>query len=243
MDLPETGPALSEGKRFLERPLVVARSLLVGLGASDRSRRTRSSVGGRIWWHLGAKGQPLHIPSIETDRLTLRPFVPEDVGRLAALLGDPIIMRYMPAREPLSRKDAEASLRRINMLWYANGCGRWAVVCNSDSCMIGWCGLEYLVEVDETEVLYLLDSAYWGKGFATEAAYASLRWGFEELYLDHIIGVAFPENVASRRVLEKTGCTYEGTRRISGCDMVQYTVSAGAFRPATGRYALRQTRA
>lgn len=240
MNPPETGAASNQGRRFLERPSMVARCLLIGLGMSDRSRRIRSSVGGRVRWHLGAKDRPLHIPSIETDRLTLRAFVPEDVDRLAVLLGDPAVMRYMPARKPLTRKQAEASLRRINMLWYAHGCGRWAVVCNADSRMIGWCGLEYLAEVDETEVLYLLDPAYWGNGFATEAAHASLRWGFEELQLDHIIGVAFPENAASRRVLEKNGLAYEGARHISGCDMVQYTSTAQAFRRGAGRYTLRK---
>ena len=239
MDLSVTGAASNQETLFLERPLMFVRCLLIGLGMSDRSRRTRASVARRVRWALGAKVRPLRIPSIETDRLTLRAFVPEDIDRLAALLGDPAVMRYMPARKPLTRRQSEASLHRINMLWYAHRCGRWAVVCNADSCVIGWCGLEYLIEADETEVLYLLDPAYWGRGFATEAAHATLRWGFDELQLDHIIGVVFPENAASRRVLEKNGLAYVGARRISGCDMLNYTITEHTFRQDVGRTELR----
>jgi ribosomal-protein-alanine N-acetyltransferase len=189
---------------------------------------------------MGAHKHPLQVPTIKTDRLTLRGFEPDDVDRLAALLGDPAVMRYMPARKPLSRKQAAASLRRVSMCWYQHGQGRWAVIPNEDSRLIGWSGLEYLPEVDETEVLYLFGPAYWGKGYATEAAHASLRWGFEELQLERIIGVVFPENAASRRVLEKIGLVYEGRRTISECHMVQYAITRDVFRPGEGTYILQR---
>ena len=183
----------------------LAGCLAAALGATERSRRLRSSFLRRIEWQMGARKHPVQVPVIKTDRLMLRGFRPGDTNQLAALLGDPAVMCYMPARRPLSRKQAAASLRRISMCWYQHGRGRWGVICNEDSRLIGWSGLEYLPEVDETEVLYLFDPAYWGQGYATEAAAASLRWGFEELQLDRIIGVAFSENAASRRTCEILG--------------------------------------
>ncbi len=210
------------------------------LGTTERSHRMRSSLDRRVEWWMGAHKHPLQVPTIKTDRLTLRGFEPDDVDRLAALLGDPAVMRYMPARKPLSRKQAAASLRRVSMCWHQHGRGRWAVIPNEDSRLIGWSGLEYLPEVDETEVLYLFGPEYWGKGYATEAAHASLRWGFEELQLECIIGVAFSENAASCRVLEKNGLVYEGRCYISECRMVQYAITRDVFRPGEGTYILQR---
>jgi RimJ/RimL family protein N-acetyltransferase len=222
---------------------MVVRILLGCIGTSERSHRLRSSLFRRVHWWVSAHKQPLQIPTIETDRLTLRRFVPDDVDSLAALLSDPAVMRYMPARKPLTRKQAEASYRRVFQLWYQHGYGRWAIVCNADSRLIGWCGLEYLPETDETELLYLFDPDYWGRGFATEAAQASLRYGFEELQLDRIVAVASAENVASRRVMEKIGMVYEGRQHVSQCDMVQYAIARDAFRAGEVTYTLRKTRA
>ena len=62
----------------------------------------------------------------------------------------------------------------------------------------------------EIEVGYHLARAFWGRGYATEAARACLRYGFEQLKLERIVAVVRPENVASRRVLEKSGLSYTG---------------------------------
>jgi RimJ/RimL family protein N-acetyltransferase len=172
----------------------------------------------------------MHTPIIETDRLTLRVFVPEDVDRLAEILGDPSVMRYMPGGEPMPRQRIEIGLKKIIDHWHQHGFGRWAVIHNVDDRLIGWCGLEFIQEISEVEVAYLLEKLYWGKGFATEAAKASLRYGFEELKLDHIIALAFPENVASRRVMEKIGMVYEKMTHIWNLDLVQYRITRETFR-------------
>ena len=65
---------------------------------------------------------------------------------------------------------------------------------------------------------------FWGRGLATEGATASLRYGFEELGLDRIISIAVPENLASRRVMEKLGMTLCGETRFEGSDVVWYAV-------------------
>jgi ribosomal-protein-alanine N-acetyltransferase len=134
-------------------------------------------------------------------------------------------MRYMPGDDPWPREAAERELREIVEHWGRHGYGRWAVIDNKDDRMIGWCGLGFLQEIGETEVAYLLDKDYWNRGYATEAARISLGYGFEEAGLDRIIALAFPENAASRRVMEKIGMAYEGTIHIWKLDLVKYSIT------------------
>jgi ribosomal-protein-alanine N-acetyltransferase len=170
-------------------------------------------------------------PIVETERFTLRGFVFEDVDRLAEILGDPQVMRYMPGDEPWPREAAERELRGIVEHWGLHGYGRWAVVDGEGGEVIGWCGLGFLPEIGETEVAYLLDKDYWNRGIATEAARISLRYGFEEASLERIIALAFPENTASRRVMEKIGMAYEKMIHIWKLDLVQYQISRDMFDP------------
>lgn len=91
--------------------------------------------------------------------------------------------------------------------------------------MIGHCGLRAVDEwPGDVEVLYALGRPWWGKGFATEAARASVRLGFERLGLPRIVGFALPENAASRRVLEKAGMRLRGETRLFDLDLVWYSV-------------------
>ncbi len=170
----------------------------------------------------------MQIPTIKTARLTLRGFAPDDVDRLAAILGDPEVMRYMPGGKPWSREKSEAIWQNILDHWEQYGFGWWAVVCNADAELIGWCGLTYLDELSETEVAYLLDKPYWGRGFATQAARASLNYGFEQRNLDRIIALAHIENGASRRVMEKIGMAYEKEIHLWGLDLAQYGIARDA---------------
>jgi ribosomal-protein-alanine N-acetyltransferase len=168
--------------------------------------------------------------TIETDRLTLRGFGLDDLNRLAEILGDPQVMRYMPGDEPWPREWAERELRNLIEHWGRHGYGRWAVVDREDDRMIGWCGLGFLPELNETEVAYLLDKDYWNRGYATEAARISLKYAFEEAGLDRIIALAFPENAASIRVMEKIGMRYEKMTHVWRLDLVQYEITRDMHR-------------
>jgi len=78
-------------------------------------------------------------------------------------------------------------------------------------------------------VLYGIAPSRWGEGFATEAALAMLRYGFEEAGLDRILGIADRENVASRRVLEKIGMTFEEHVLYEGREETRYSIERDAF--------------
>jgi [ribosomal protein S5]-alanine N-acetyltransferase len=83
---------------------------------------------------------------------------------------------------------------------------------------------------DEVEVLYALGKAYWGKGYAAEAGRASVQFGFEKGGLTRIYAVAYPENTASQRVMQKIRMVAQGlTSRYFGIEMACYSISREEF--------------
>ena len=104
-----------------------------------------------------------------------------------------------------------------------NGFGLWAVELKESGELIGDCGL-FLVQGTgpEVEVAYHFGKPWWGQGIATEAASACLHFGFKECGLDEIIAICFPEHIASRRVMEKSGMRYVGPARYYDLDLVKY---------------------
>jgi RimJ/RimL family protein N-acetyltransferase len=105
----------------------------------------------------------------------------------------------------------------------------WAVELKTTGALAGWNGLQYLPDTRETEIGYLLDRFLWGQGLATEGARVGLRYGFDELRLPEIIALAHPENLASRRVMEKLGMRFAGPAEYFGMQMARYTLDAGSF--------------
>jgi ribosomal-protein-alanine N-acetyltransferase len=144
---------------------------------------------------------------LETPRLSLREFEPEDLDALAAILSDPETMRYYPA--PFDRAAVADYIRR-NRTRYANdGYGLWAMILKSTRELIGDCGLvrQSVDGADEIEIGYHVRRDLWGQGYASEAARACRGFGFANLAIERLISLIRPENLASRRVAEKNGMT------------------------------------
>ncbi len=110
-----------------------------------------------------------------------------------------------------------------------HGYGHWAVVARDSGQVVGWSGLEYLPELDETEVAYLLSKRVWGRNYATEAARAAVQYGFEGVGVCAIIGLVHPDNAASIRVLEKCGMAVADRLALWGLDMSLYRVDRAAY--------------
>jgi RimJ/RimL family protein N-acetyltransferase len=104
------------------------------------------------------------------------------------------------------------------------GFGRWACILKSNGEHIGFCGPKYLKEIGEVDLGFRFTPANWGKGYATEAARASVQDAFDRLNLDQIVGLAEPENHASIRVLEKVGLKFTGLVRLFDLDMRRYVI-------------------
>ena len=97
------------------------------------------------------------------------------------------------------------------------------VVHKQSNKLIGWCGLSYLDE--DVEIGYGIAKPYWGQRFASEAAAASIKYGFEELKLDRIVAVAWPDNIISRRVMDGLGMKYVKMAHYYHAEVVYYAIS------------------
>ena len=174
----------------------------------------------------------MQIPTLTTKRLILRPFAEQDVDALHRVLSDPQVHQYFPRTEPPSREQVKKIIARQLAHWQEHGCGWWAAVSCESQELIGWCGLQFLPEFGETEVAYLLSRPYWGKGLATEAAWAAAQFGFQTLGLQRLVAIAHVENAASQRVIEKLGMSRVEQLYLWGMECYRYALPREAWQAA-----------
>lgn len=166
----------------------------------------------------------MHI-IFETPRLFLRRFTEEDSKLILELNSDPDIVKYV--HEPVLQTEEEANRIIINNILpqYRNNLGRWAIHTKEGNDFIGWCGLKYLPEVDVIDLGYRLKKSAWGKGYATESAAHTLKYGFEYLHIKLITGRAHIENTASFKVLEKIGMHFKEEGIVDDCPVRTYLLT------------------
>jgi ribosomal-protein-alanine N-acetyltransferase len=169
------------------------------------------------------------IARIVTDRLVLRPFNVEDIEPMHRILGGEGVLCYFPKSDPPSREWVREMILGQEKHWEQRGYGLWAVEDPSTGELMGRSGLQYLPRTAEVEVDFILGRAHWGQGFATEAGRASLRYGFEEIGLERVVGIVHPENAASRRVLEKLGMMLTGPAEYFGMACYRYAIERSLF--------------
>ena len=173
--------------------------------------------------------ESVNIPTLHTPHLFLRPWRLEDGDTWFNILQEEGILRYFPNQTPPSREKADSYIAHHLTHWQLRGYGHWAVVPRQDGHVVGWCGLEYLPELNETEVAYLLSNRVWGRGYATEAARASVQFGFGSARLEKITGLVHPENLGSVRVLEKCGLTFADRITLWGMEMSRYRINRATY--------------
>lgn len=149
------------------------------------------------------------VPRIPTDRLLLREWQPDDRAPFARLNADARVVEHLG--DSLKRDESDALLDRFVAHWASDGYGVWAVERLEDRAFLGFTGLNSpSIEAHFTpavEIEWRLARAAWGHGYATEAAGAALRFGFETLGLDEIVAFTVPANARSREVMERLGMT------------------------------------
>lgn len=151
------------------------------------------------------------METLETGRLRLRPFTSGDVDAYyVRISSDSDVMRYLPGGKPRTRDDAAWVVSYFMKHAKLHGFGVWAIEDKTSGELIGHAGLEYIPGAGEVEIAYTLAKSHWGRGLATEAARASLSYGFESLNLSEIYALAFPQNTASQNVMRKLGMRDEG---------------------------------
>ena len=161
---------------------------------------------------------------LETSRLVMRKFTIDDAALVLDLNLDPDVTRY--THDPITDlQHAKAVLESSILPQYRlYNHGRWAVLLKNGLEFIGWCGLKYRLEQDEVDLGYRFKKAYWGQGFATEAAEACIKYGFEQIGLHRIVGRAEPGNIGSIKVLEKCGMKYIGEELVDGHTAKTYDI-------------------
>jgi RimJ/RimL family protein N-acetyltransferase len=148
---------------------------------------------------------------IETERLRLRQWIESDREPFARLNADPRVMEFLPSI--LDRAASDAMIDRLQGLIIDRGWGLWAVESKQDQQFIGYVGL-HIPTADLpfspcVEIGWRLAFAYWGKGYATEAAQAALKVGFDRLELPEIVSFTAIDNHRSSAVMERLGMNRE----------------------------------
>ena len=145
---------------------------------------------------------------LETPRLTLREFHPEDVDALSLILSDPETMRFYV--KPFDHHGTEEWITRNRLRYTNDGHGLWAMILKSSGELIGDCSLtvQDVEGANEIEIGYHVRRDHWRQGFATEAARACRDYGFAHLDVSRLVSIIRPENLASRRVAEKNGMVF-----------------------------------
>jgi ribosomal-protein-alanine N-acetyltransferase len=162
------------------------------------------------------------IPLIKTTHLTLRPLQPADTVTLHRIYQTDGVLRYFPNPNPPAIEKVERFILEQQEHWERYGYGNWGITLRGKNESIGWAGLQFLPELSETEVGYLLDKPFWGWGYATEASRVSLQFGFDHFAFSRLIALVHPDNVASQRVLEKCGMKFVETIHLWEMDLMQY---------------------
>jgi RimJ/RimL family protein N-acetyltransferase len=147
-------------------------------------------------------------------------------------------MKYLgiEAGTTLSSQETESMLGQMIEGWKQRGWGRWVVVNKEDGKVIGFCG--YRVMEGTPELLYVFAKSAWGKGLATEAARASLRYGFEEQHFERIIAATRHAHAASISVMKKIGMKFEKDVTLYGVEGVSYVATRDDFQAGDSTYVL-----
>ena len=159
---------------------------------------------------------------LASPRLAFEVFSPADLPLLADLHGDPEVMRYLSADgQPWSKAVLAGKLARFLAEQSARGFSKWKVHRRDDGRFIGRAGFSPFE--DGVELGFILKRDAWGQGYASECARALLAWlARERPEIDQVVAFARPDNIASRRILEKVGMTPVGIRAVSGIDHAFY---------------------
>lgn len=161
----------------------------------------------------------------QTPRLALRRLEPADAAFLLRLLNEPSFLAHIGDRRVRSLEDAARYLREGPLASYArHGHGQWAVELRHSGETIGICGLLRRDGFAEVDLGYAFLPAYWGKGYAREAASAALQVA-RDLGLPGVIALVSPGNAASIRLLEALGFAAAGRKRLEADEVLVYRLS------------------
>jgi RimJ/RimL family protein N-acetyltransferase len=149
----------------------------------------------------------MKTPTVETERLTLRPFRDDDLDAYFAILDTPEVRASLHIPPDFDPTAAWFQMAWWQGMWTLRGWGQWAVELKSTGELIGRAGTNWPARPDwpGLEVGWTFDPAHWGQGYATEAGEASVRWAFATHDVDELVSCILSENTASQAVARRLG--------------------------------------
>ncbi|MGN7763373.1 GNAT family N-acetyltransferase [Paenibacillus helianthi] len=151
------------------------------------------------------------FPILETERLILRQLKQDDAREVFQYFSLDEVTKFYDLESFTTINQAEALIGRWNQKFEENQGFRWGITLKSDHRVIGTCGFHgWMKKHSKAEIGYELTPEYWRKGIMTEANQKIIEFGFNELRLNRIEAFVEPENLSSRKVLEKKGFCEEG---------------------------------
>jgi RimJ/RimL family protein N-acetyltransferase len=148
------------------------------------------------------------MDELRTERLLLRRWRESDLEPWAAMNADPEVREYLGP--VLSREQSDASVASFQAEFDERGYGWWAVEVQATGEFVGFAGLDDVepgMPVTGVEIGWRLARSSWGHGYATEAARATLTFGFDKLELEEILAITTSTNLRSRAVMQRLGMT------------------------------------
>ncbi len=147
---------------------------------------------------------------LETDRLLLREMKLSDAEALFEMDRNPKVHQYLWNKPLTNSSEVHAYIELVRTQYIQNNIGRFVVVLKETNELIGWAGLKYNTEMVNNKIHfydigYRLNEKFWGKGYASEASFAWLDYGFNIMKIKVMQAAAHTENIASNRILQKIG--------------------------------------
>jgi RimJ/RimL family protein N-acetyltransferase len=181
---------------------------------------------------VGSRVEKIDPVRLETERLVLRRWRPDDVAPLAAILLHPDVLAWVGPPDA-DRGDVARAIDRYNRHWEVHGFARLAVVDRRTGELVGRTGVmrepDWEATACKDEIGWAIDPRRWGEGIATEAAAAALGDVFERAGLEHVVSFASPANAGSLRVMAKLGFASGGTAEWKGVQVEWRSLSADRF--------------
>lgn len=147
---------------------------------------------------------------LNTERLILRPFEKSDAESFFEMDKNPEVHRYLWNKPVLEIEEVFAGIKMIRQQYIDNNIGRFAVILKETNEFIGWAGLKYNTKTVNNknyfyDIGYRLNENFWGNGYASEASFAWLDYGFKVMKIEKMTAAAQTANIASNRILQKIG--------------------------------------
>jgi len=170
----------------------------------------------------------------ETERLIIREIARTDIDAMFELHSDPEVHIYLGNKTITSQEKLMEVIDSLRQQYIDFGVGRWAMIDKKSNDFIGWTGLEFVTKETNKhknyyDLGYRLLKRYWGQGYATESAFASIDYAFNKLNLNGVYAIADIENKASNKILRKVGLKFIETFDLEGIQHNWYKLEKAEY--------------